>query len=254
MDRDLIKKQISQSSEYSQISSFTINRLIDEGIKRFKKDKDIVKYVKKELHIVWRAFFKQNIKWEEAIQKDINQLVMAHNSTNERQAFVIEFYKQIFENIDGKISKIADYGCGLNPLNIPQMDLQDNIQYSAYDIYVPEVEFLNTYAAIHFKDIQFHAEVKDAFEEDSQSYDVVFMLKLLPVLEEQKKGASMELLKRINTRNFVVSFPTRSLSGKNVGMLSNYSQSFENVLNDLRYEYSQIIFENEVVYVVKKSV
>ncbi len=252
MGKERIFEQIIKSSEYSQISPFTINRLIDEGIKRFKKEKEILKYVKKELHIVWGAFFKQKIKWENLTQQDIKKLITVHNSTNERQAFVEEYYKQIFEKIAGEILKIADFGCGLNPINIPQMNLPTGTQYFAYDIYLPEIKFLNIYVRTNFPHIQFNAEVRDAFEEDSQIYDVVLMLKLLPVLEEQRKDSSIDLLKRINTRYFIVSFPTRSLSGKNVGMLSNYTQNFESILKELGYIYSQIIFDNEVVYIVKK--
>lgn len=248
-----IKKEILKSKNYSEISDFTIERLITEGSIKYKKQKDIVKYVKKELHIIWGAFFKKFVDFDKYIDNP-EKLIQIHNSTNERISFISDFYIQIFKNIPIQVNSIADYGCGLNPLNIQHMNLKSNTTYYAYDIYKPEIEFLNKYGERYLKNIHLKAEVRDLFEEDSNQYDVVFLFKILPVLEEQKKGSSIEILKRINTKYFVISFPLRSLSGKNVGMDSFYTDWFENILSELQYEYSKLLFENEVVYIVKMRV
>lgn len=252
MDRERIVKEIMESNKYGAISPVTINRLIDETIPKFKKEKDVVKYVKKNLHIIWGAFFNNFNSFEKEIE-NAEDLLQIHKSTEERTSFVKEFYKEIFNNIPISIKKVADYGCGLNPINIPSMNLPKGTEYYAYDIYVPEIEFLNEYAKENFQDINFKAIVKDIFEEDSNEYDVVFLLKILPVLEEQRKGSSREVLSKLNVKYFVVSFPLKSLGGRNVGMESFYTKSFESILLDVKYDFKKIMFENEVVYIVRKS-
>ena len=246
MDKQKIFEEIKRSKTYSQISDFTINRLIDNGCSKFKKEKDVIKYVKKELHIVWGVFLKKITNFDNLTREE---LITLHRSTDERKNFVEDFYKKIFESIQGDIKNIADYGCGFNPLNIDHMDLPKDCTYFAYDIYEPEIEFLNK----HLKKKIFKGVVRDIFEEDSRQYDLVFLFKILPVLEEQKKGSTKEILQNLNTKYFAISFPLKSLSGKDVGMQTFYTQSFENILSELEYTYEKIVFENELVYIVKKT-
>jgi len=251
MDNQRIFKNIKESKGYSEISDFTINRLINSGYAKYKRDKDVIQYVRKELHVVWGAFFKKHIKFDE-YGDNRNELLSLHTSTSERQAFVKNFYNKIFSYINCDIKSIADYGCGLNPLNIPEMNLSKNVNYYAYDIYHGEIAFLNEYINNHFENINFKAEVKDAFEVDDKEYDVVFVLKVLPVLEEQNKSCSRDILEKINSKYFVVSFPTKSLSGKDVGMNTFYTERFEKLLKEMNWKSEKIVFENEIVYVTGK--
>lgn len=252
MDSQKILEEIKKTKSYSDISIYTIQRLVNDGISKYKKEKDVVKYVKKELHITWGAFFKQDISFDKYLENP-EELLDIHSSTRERKEFVSTFYNLIFQNIPISIHNIADYGCGLNPLNIPQMNLPNGCNYFAYDIYEAEIDFLNKYIQKHFKDINFNGEVRDIFQDDSREYDVTFLLKILPVLEEQKKNCSIEILKKINTKYFVVSFPLKSLSGKNVGMDNFYTKNFETLLSSIKYQYTKLLFENEAVYIVKKD-
>lgn len=251
MDKSKILKEIQKSSKYTGISSFTIDRLIENGLRRYKKEKDVTKYVKKELHIVWGIFFKKILDFNKYIDNP-EELLHIHRSTDERYSFVQSFYTEIFKYLPGNITNIADYGCGFNPLNIQYMPLKENTNYYAYDIYKPEIEFLNKYADIYLKNIHFTAEVKDIFEEDINRYDVVFLLKMLPILEEQSKGCTEDILKKFNTEYLVISFPLKTVSGRDVGMESFYTKNFEDILNKNSYTYTRLFFENEVVYVVRK--
>lgn len=252
MDKQRVLNSLKESKGYSEISDFTINRLIDSGAIKYKKEKEVIQYVRKELHIVWGAFFKRHVKFDEYVDNR-SELLNLHTSTAERQAFVKTFYNKIFSKIDCNIRTIGDYGCGLNPLNIPEMNLRKNTNYFAYDIYQGEIKFLNEYISNHFTNINFKAVVKDIFENDNNEYDVTLLIKILPVLEEQNKNCSREILEKINSKYFVVSFPTKSLSGKNVGMDTFYTERFEKLLNEMSLKSEKLVFENEIVYVVNKG-
>jgi 16S rRNA (guanine(1405)-N(7))-methyltransferase len=127
------------------------------------------------------------------------------------------------------------------------MNLPKGCNYFAYDIYTPEMELLNTFARKNFPNINFQAKVRDIFETDERSYDVVLLLKIFPVLERQRKGSTADVLKRIDTKYFVVSFQLKSLSGKEVGMCIFYTENFETILGELSYSFEKIVFENEIV-------
>ncbi|MGQ9480220.1 hypothetical protein [Chloroflexus sp.] len=43
--------------------------------------------------------------------------------------------------------------------------------------------------------------------------DVALVLKVIPLLEQQRRGVGVDLLRAIQASNLVVSFPTRSLGG-----------------------------------------
>ena len=70
--------------------------------------------------------------------------------------------------------------------------------------------------------------------------DVVFLFKILPLLEQQKKGYSKYLIDNLNSSNFVITFPTKSLSGKDYGMYNFY----RNFMRE-NFTYYDFIFESE---------
>ena len=58
-------------------------------------------------------------------------------------------------------------------------------------------------------------------------YDLALVMKFLPLCERMEKGGALKLMGSIDAGHIVASFPTRSLSGRNVGMEKNYSEWFE---------------------------
>ncbi len=85
----------------------------------------------------------------------------------------------------------------------------------------------------------------------SRQADVALLFKVLPLLERQKAGAAAEVLNRVNAENIVVSFPTRSLSGHNVGMEQHYSEWMEKHIPDNRSVAVRFTEENELFYILK---
>ena len=51
---------------------------------------------------------------------------------------------------------------------------------------------------------------------------MALLLKLLPLLERQRSGAALEAMGAVDAEYLVVSFPTRTLGGRGVGMAAHY--------------------------------
>jgi 16S rRNA (guanine(1405)-N(7))-methyltransferase len=94
-------------------------------------------------------------------------------------------------------------------------------------------------------------DVWDGLGDEEQ--DVVFLLKMLPCLEQQERGISERLLGTVRAAHVVVSFPVRSLGGRNKGMRDYYTTSFERLLEGLPWEASMLDLGNEIFYVLSRA-
>ncbi|ENT7165963.1 16S rRNA (guanine(1405)-N(7))-methyltransferase ArmA, partial [Acinetobacter baumannii] len=80
------------------------------------------------------------------------------------------------------------------------------------------------------------------------TYDVVFLLKMLPVLKQQDVNI-LDFLQLFHTQNFVISFPIKSLSGKEKGMEENYQLWFESFTKGWIKILDSKVIGNELVYI-----
>lgn len=288
-------KDILESKKYSGIDKTLVEEIYSINKLKYKKEKEVVNKTKTQLHQIWGAFSDKGIDFDElkkdikdtvSLDKDIisifNALLVVHKSSLERLSFVNEFYYRIFEKV-GEYKNILDIGCAFNPFSIPFMNLKSNTSYTGIDIDNDEIKFLNWVFKFLEKDITkfdldinvtfevdnaFSLKVLDKFKDDKEikkekkdnklvKYDVIFLFKLLPLLELIKKGSSRELLQRLINYNpkakLVVSFPLKSLSGKDVGMSKHYKTEYTKLFSELGLDYEEIDFDNEVVYVLKKG-
>ena len=85
----------------------------------------------------------------------------------------------------------------------------------------------------------------------SRHYDLALMLKLVPLLERQQPGRSLEIIRDLDAGWIVVSFPTRTLGGKNVGMAQHYSHSTAQWLPPGRTVVKHFETENELFCIVR---
>ena len=124
------------------------------------------------------------------------------------------------------------------------------INYHAFDIDVEEVEFLQQACLLLGYGDQVRVATGDAITDAAVSADVVFMLKLLPVLEQQKKGSAREVLLKQRAKWLVVSYPVASLSGKEKGMAEFYEGQFLDMVDGLGWKIEKLLFGAEMVFVV----
>ena len=249
---------IKDSKNYKDICSKTIEKLVEQESPKYKKNKDIEQSVRTKLHLWAKMFFSDFNKSKKALlsgekldREFYLQVIKRHCSTTERYDFLEEFFDDILSNC-GEINSVIDIGCGFNPISYICFAKKHAKKYFAYDIVGECIEFLN----LCFKDLEkdYVASVLDASQDTpTEVADVAFLFKILPLLEQQKQGKSKELINSLNAKKFVVTYPTKTLGGKNVGMYNKYKED----LNDLCKNCGlKMIFEkeykNEIMFILEK--
>jgi len=256
-----ILSDVKKSKHYSTICDDTVRRICEEEMPKYKHNKDITKSVKNRLHSMYNAYFSENSykkarKLLSTFSKDSNNLeeiaseiITLHTSSKERMVYSDEFYNFIFSNIPN-IESILDIGCGFNPFFLSSYLKNNSIHYYATDISCELIDLINDY----FTDLDMSS---DAFQNDiicnipNQKVTVAFLFKILPLLEQQSSGSSLEILKSLHADWIVVTFPLKSLSGKNVGMKETYTNWFaNNIAEEFPIEHEAII-GNELIYIVR---
>src|SRR5207249_948451 len=142
--------------------------------------------------------------------KHVCRAIMDHHaSTRERLPILDQFYATIFAELP-PINSVLDLACGLNPLAIPWMPLMPNARYYAYDIYQPEIDFLNI--ALGMLGVEGHYESRDITQSPPEQHAALaLILKTIPCLEQLDKQAGAHLLQTIDARYLLISFPIHSL-------------------------------------------
>lgn len=261
--QDLVQA-VLESSKYRHIHPGFVEQIGAAELAKGRKFKEAVKATKNKLHQVGGAYFsgsRDHAAWLESLQAArANQVmlklacrkVMAeHTSTQERLPILEDFYRTIFTDLP-LIHSIIDIACGLNPLAIPWMDLPGDASYYAYDIYQDMVSFVDQ--VIRDFGLSGGAETADVIAEPpTQQTDLAFILKTIPCLEQVDKQAGERLLEAINAKYLVVSFPAKSLGGRNKGMIENYGERFTGLVKGKGWGIEQIEFETELVFIVEKG-
>lgn len=186
---------------------------------------------------------------EEGAASAARKLLALHASTRERLPYIEECYARIFAAC-GSPSSVLDVACGLNPLSFCLMEMR-GIRLEAMDMGTSVVEALNRFFNLSGM-ANACAGAGDALADlPSGPFDLALVMKFLPLAERMEKGGAVKLLDSIHAQRIVASFPTRSLSGRNVGMERNYSEWFEG-LGFKEEIVERFVCGEEVFYVIKK--
>ena len=258
---------IIKSKKYSSVYQPLLERICREESEKYKKDKEIIKAVKNRLHTIYGAFFLENsVKIaEDLIDNDKDDILSApvseklmnlNTSSKERLSFIKELYRFIFNTVaDENISTILDIGCGFNPFSLPFMlEFFKHIKlYYAFDIDAALAGIINKYFDL-FNLPQNAGCIDIISETPPQKADIAFLFKIIPTVENCKKGRGFEIINNLDARYIAVSFPTKTLCGKNIGMAENYAAFFEENLDCEKFEIvGKEIFANELVYVLRRN-
>ena len=184
--------------------------------------------------------------------ENYNKMLKLHKSTKERLPYYEEIYKKIFE-ITGKPKSILDLACGLNPLSYVYLNCKP--KYIATELAGDDCLFLEEY----FKRLKIDGMsfAFDLLSKNSVSMlkklkaDVCFMFKTLDSLETIERNISEKLIKAVNCKWLVVSFPTISIGGKK-SIKQERRGWLEKMLERLKLKYEKFSVPNEVFYVIKK--
>lgn len=254
-----IVESILSSGKYSNVHEGTITRVARQMAERFGKEKEIEKNVRKKLHQMYGAYFGDGVKglgekgWSD---ERVQFILRSHVSTSERMGFYQEFYDRIFAELGSpeKKFRIYDAACGYNPFSAEIF--RERIEfYRCSDIDVTLNSALNGFFGAKGLE-NFKSENRDLLSEpfDSSEYDAVFLFKTLSCIERQEKGSARKILDQsLDARAVVVSFPLKSIGGKEKGMEENYTKFLEDITQG-RDIFSKVInFPNEIVFIMGKG-
>ncbi|MBI2623115.1 MAG: 16S rRNA methyltransferase [Candidatus Liptonbacteria bacterium] len=233
------------------------------------REKEIIKAVKNKLHQTVGAFvegrpdYKKALRAlaaaareedavarEERIRAVLQQAMQFHASTRERLPFLESFYRDALRDISPP-GRVLDLACGLNPLARPWLGIPDEAEYLACDVRADLTEFVNgVFAACGWKGRAF---VRDLLsDEPLPKADAVLLLKTIPCLEQVEKDAGARLLARLDAPHAVVSFPGKSLGGREKGMRENYAAHFLGMLEGTGWKQRNFVIGEELVFVLSR--
>ncbi len=261
-DLDALTAVILESAKYRHVSTDVIRQIGEQELRSRSSIRDAIKETKSRLHQAAGAYLDRAPnydRWkaglalaedEHAIRELSRSWMQSHSSTRERLPILDEFYRATLQS-PGSIHSVIDIACGLNPLAIPWMGLAEGFRYDAFDLYEDMAGFLGSY--LNALGVIGSARAADCVGAPPETAaDLAIILKFLPVLEQQAKGSTLEWLKRINAPNLLVSFPTRSLSGKGKGMARHYEARFLDTISRENWTVSKFEFDGELCFYVKR--
>jgi 16S rRNA (guanine(1405)-N(7))-methyltransferase len=266
---DELVAEVRKSAKYAQVSESLIREIGAAELRKRASLKEAVKATKNKLHQAGGMFSEEKAKYDEWLaaliphpssHRDVPPLpegegllraIMSHHaSTRERLTILDSFYTTIFAGLP-PIRSVLDVACGLNPLAIPWMKLAPAATYHAIDIYADMMRFLGE--AITLLRVQGKAETRDAIHDCPTAHvDVALVLKAVPCLEQIDKRAGAMLLDRINANHIVVSYPTRTVGGRAIGMRATYEAHFHALMANRPWPFTRFEFENELVFRIER--
>lgn len=253
-EQDQIKKvtsKILESGKYRSFYPATIEKVVGECLNRYPI-KDLEKMVRKKLHQMWGAYLNRP-NYNKALAKldnsELRSLLYLQSSTSEREPFLKEFYDKIFAATENP-ERVVEYGCGINALTVRFMPGLK--EYTGFDLDREMIDFINeVYLRTGISDLA-RARVGDILIDQPIDADLTMMLKLAPLLERQEKGSTRRVLKKIPSKFIALSYPTKSISGREKGMEHNYRESFKETVQEESWGITEILFENELLFIIKK--
>jgi 16S rRNA (guanine(1405)-N(7))-methyltransferase len=250
------------SPKYHSIDPALVARIGETELSKGRKLKEAVKATKKKLHQVGGAYLTDTprySKWlvsltkaehdPKALKLICREVMDSHVSTRERLPILTKFYKKLFKKLP-EITSILDVACGLNPLAIPWMPLQPGTQYYAVDMYSDMIAFVQAF--MDMLPIEGWAKVSDVSAAPPiQPVDLALVLKSIPCLEQIDKHAGERLLDSLQAKYMVVSFPAKSIGGREKGMRENYEEHFTQLSKGRGWRIQRFEFETELAFLVE---
>jgi len=254
---------VKRSPKYRSVCDEVIRNIGRRELQKGGNLKKAVKATKNKLHQIAGAFLQTRPSYEAWLEKlrkakkrgfhDLRlaciEIMRHHHSTRMRLKNLDGFYRGIFSRLP-PVHSIVDIGCGFHPLAIPWMPLSGRVRYYAYDLYEDLAGFLSEFMKLI--DVEGYAEARDVIRNPPEvKVDLAFLLNMIPTLERIEENASVKLLDAVEAKSIVISFPVRSLGGKNKGMRGYYRAFFQGLM---RKDWDSWSFEteNEMIYVAEK--
>ncbi|RMG91568.1 MAG: 16S rRNA methyltransferase [Chloroflexi bacterium] len=265
MELEKLVSAVSQSAKYRHVSPMLIARIGAQELAKRPNLKAAVKATKNKLHQIGGAYLDAQPDYQVALteletavtnettlRQFCRRWMQQHTSTRERLPILDEFYTTTLADLPD-VHRVLDLACGLNPLARPWMPLSPDVTYIASDIYADLVMFVDLF--LRRTGGNGRAELRDLIGEPPvETADLILLLKTLPVLEQIEKGAATRLLDALNARYLLITFPARSLGGRNKGMVPHYEAQFQQWIAGRGWQVRRFEFATELAFLVETAV
>lgn len=257
---DALATQVQKARKYASLDISLVRGVVAAEWHKGRRGKAAVKAAKTKLHQVVSAYQARALDYAawlneydrvrdeaEAARRLCLEAMQSHASTSERLPFLEEFFATLFVDLPAA-PMVVDLACGLNPLALDWIPLPTGYRYWACDIDRAQIEFLNAFFARD--NLPATAHLHDLLHGDPAYVppaDVVLLFKTLPCLEQVDSNAGARLLAGLDCQIAFVSFPTRSLGGRQRGMVDHYAHHFAQIA-PADYTVRRHEFPNELVF------
>jgi len=258
-------QSVQANRKYETIMPELVMRLAGKALAKGLRGKSVIKDVRSKLHQIGGAYFRRKVDYAEA-EDDLRNLpqelksepvkefcieyMETHASTAERIPIMDSFFDTCLESIS-PIKSVLDLACGMTPLSIPWMPMEEGFTYHACDIYIDMLAFIQSF----FDKFQINGK---AFTCDlignipPKKVQVGLILKSIPCLEQVDKEIGLRLLEGIKAEHILVSFPVRSLGGQRKGMPEFYQANFYEMVSEKPWQIKRFEFTTELAFLVTK--
>lgn len=256
---------VREGRGYRTLCEPIVRRIGEMELRKRRPWKETVKETRSRLHQIAGAYLESPppyAKWletlrtadtAEARQGALVTMMRRHASTAERLPELDGFYRAVFATLP-PIRSVADIACGLNPLTIPWMGLAPGARYFAYDLYTDMMDFLQEAALLEplLDHVALTAAASDvAGNPPGEEVDAALIMKFLPVLQQVDRGGAAAWLRGLRARFLIVTYPTRTLGGRNVGMAGFYAAQFLELIAPFGWSCARYEFDGELCFVVE---
>jgi len=263
LDDEFVKEKINEFFEKNKKVKTKYEE--SKSFKEFSRSQEynaLLKTIRSELREIYGVFILDKkderinllLKLEKKpLLDNYNKMLSLHKSTKERLPYYPEIYEKIWP-ITGEPKTILDIACGLNPFSYPYLKIKP--KYIATELASDDCLFLEEYfkrLKIDGVSLAFDLLGKNALAMlKSLKADVCFLFKTLDSLETIERDISEKIIKAINCKWLVISFPTVSLGGKK-SIKQERRIWLERILEKMKLKYEKFAVSNEVFYVVEKA-
>ena len=247
------------SKNYRDVCPETVRRVWEACAAKYKKPRDAEKAAREALHGITGAFMTPQEARQLAFDMQdwyinntdvgLERMLSRHASTRERLPLdaLDALYEQIFRTT-GRPWSVLDLACGIHPLYLAAR----GIDATGVDISGAAVDAVNRFGEVYGMPVR--ASCADLLCQGAiprRHFDMALMLKLLPLLERQRASAALAVMSAIDADWLVVSFPTRTLSGRNVGMATQYAVWMEAHVPPGRGIRERLEAQHELFYILR---
>ena len=255
---------IRKSNKYQAITPDLIQHIGMQELARHSNFKQAIKATRTRLHQIGGAFLNAKInytKWLNIFSATPNMqdpifiqntcdMMRLHTSTHERLPILEKFFTTTLQSI-APIHSVMDLACGLNPLAIPWMPLAKNFTYYACDIFEDMLIFLNDFFKLTQVDgLAFACDLSQSLP--AQPVQLAYLLKTLPCLEQLDSQIGFNLIENILADHILISYPVKSLGGREKGMLETYKQRFAELTQGRGWQIQTFEFSTELAFLLSR--